>query len=94
MTGTAQAPTDPRLYARSNGRLSDAGGGRLSRVRGLLTLTAAQRRTWDAFRQCASAGTNLDQLRPDGSFTFRTESVSDAQTLKRCMSGVGYRFDY
>jgi hypothetical protein len=36
----------------------------------------------------------LDQLRVDGSFTFRAESVNDTQTVKQCMSRVGYRFDY
>jgi hypothetical protein len=65
-----------------------------SGLRTILTLTVAQHRTWDAFRRCAPAGAILEQLRVDGSFTFRTESVSDSQTIKQCMSRVGYRFDY
>jgi hypothetical protein len=63
-------------------------------LRATLTLTVAQRGTWDAFRRCAPSGATLDQLRVDGSFTFRTESVHDAQTVQRCMSRAGYRFDY
>jgi hypothetical protein len=95
VTGAGRAPADQRLYARSSARLSDAGGtGPTGGLRALLTVTVAQRRTWDAFRRCAASGAILDQLRVDGSFTFRTESVYDAQTLKQCMSLVGYRFDY
>jgi hypothetical protein len=74
--------------------MSDAGGTGLSGIRTLLTLTVAQARTWDAFRRCAPSGAILDQVRVDGSFTFRTESVHDTQTIKHCMSQVGYRFDY
>ena len=94
VTGAGRAPADPRLYARSTARLSDADGTVPRDLRAMLTLTVAQRGTWDAFRRCAPSGTILDQLRVDGSFTFRTESVHDAQTVRQCMSRVGYRFDY
>ena len=61
----------------------------------MLTLTVAQRGTWDAFRRCAPSGTILDELRVDGSFTFRTESVHDAQTVQAVhVPRGGYRFDY
>ena len=94
VTGAGRVPADPRLYARSSARLSDAGGTGPSGLRAMLTLTVAQRGTWDAFRRCAPSGAILDQLRVDGSFTFRTESVHDAQTVQQCMSQVGYRFDH
>jgi hypothetical protein len=93
LNGAGRLLTDPRLYARSTARLSDVGGVP-SGLRTILTLTVAQQCTWDAFRRCAPAGAILEQLRVDGSFTFRTESVSDSQTIKQCMSRVGYRFDY
>ena len=73
--------------------MSDAGGTGNTGLRALLTLTVAQQRTWETFRRCAPSGTLLDQLRVDGSFTYRSESVHDTQTITRCMSQVGYRFD-
>lgn len=95
VAGAGRPPVDPRLYARSSARLTDAGGpGPTGGLRALLTVTVAQRRTWDGFRRCAPSGAILDQLRVDGSFTFRTESVYDAQMVKHCMSRAGYRFDY
>ena len=90
VTGAGQPPADQRLYARNGARLTDSDG---SGLPGLLALTVAQQRTWDAFRRCAPPGTVLDQLRVDGSFTFRSESTYDTQTVSRCMSRVGYRFD-
>jgi hypothetical protein len=36
----------------------------------------------------------LDQLRLDGSFTFQATLQSDVHTIKRCMTQMGYRFDY
>lgn len=90
VTGSGQPPADQRLYARNGARLTDSDGSGLT---GLLALTVAQQRTWDAFRRCAPPGTVLDQLRVDGSFTFRSESTYDTQTVSRCMSRVGYRFD-
>jgi hypothetical protein len=57
-------------------------------------LTRAQERTWDAFGQCATNGTMIDQLRVDGSFTFQSNTQSDARTTKDCMTRLGYRFDY
>jgi hypothetical protein len=63
-------------------------------ARALLTLSVAQGRTWEAFQRCAPSGAILEQLRVDGSFTFRTESIHDTYTMKHCMSQVGYTFDY
>jgi hypothetical protein len=57
-------------------------------------LTRAQERTWDAFAQCATSGAMLDQLRIDGSFTFQSNTQSDARAIKDCMTRTGYRFDY
>ena len=74
--------------------MTDAGGTGARGLRALLTLSVPQQRTWEAFRRCAPSGAILDQLRVDGSFTFRTESVHDTQTMKYCMTEVGYRFDY
>lgn len=62
-------------------------------LRGLLALSPAQERTWDAFHRCAPSGAVLDQRRIEGSFTFRTVSVADTQTIRRCMGRAGYRFD-
>ena len=95
ITGAGRVPADhERLYARSTAWLSDVGGAGRRNFRTLLSLSVPQQRTWEAFRRCAPSGAVLDQLRVDGSFTFRTESVHDTQTIKRCMSRVGYRFDY
>ncbi len=80
-----------RLYAQSGARLTDS---RQHGLPGLLAMTVAQQA--DVGRVPAAArpsGTVLDQLRVDGSFTFRSESPYDTQTVSRCMSRGGYRFD-
>jgi hypothetical protein len=74
--------------------MTDAGGMARGGVGSQARLSASQERTWEAFRRCAPSGAVLDQLRVDGSFTYRTESIHDTQTIKRCMSQVGYQFDY
>jgi hypothetical protein len=36
----------------------------------------------------------LDQLHPDGTFTFQATLQSDVRAIKSCMTRVGYRFEY
>lgn len=94
VNAAGRVPATSRLYARSSARMTDAAPARPSRWRALLTQPIAQQRTWDTFKRCAPSGAILEQLRVDGSFTFRTESVYEARTTKTCMARLGYRFDY
>lgn len=57
-------------------------------------LTRDQERTWDVFGHCATRGSMIDQLRVDGSFTFQSNTQSDARTTRHCMMRMGYRFDH
>jgi hypothetical protein len=79
------------VFASANVGGTDAGR---STTRSLFRLTIAQERTWDAFRKCAPDSAFLDQLRPDGSFTFQALTRFDVNKIQNCMRMAGYRFDY
>jgi len=93
VNAAGRVPATSRLYARSRARMTAATPSRASRWRAVLTRSIAQPRTWETFRRGAPSGAILEQPRVDGSFTFRTESVYEAQTTKASMAHLGYRFD-
>jgi len=96
--GAGSLPGDAWVAAdaETGKRLASTGAFSFSRPPSLslIGLTPAQERTWDAFRSCAPNGAFVDQLRPDGSFTFQATLQSDVHTIKSCMTRVGYRFEY
>src|SRR6266850_1903745 len=88
--GAGSLPGDAWVAAdaETGKRLASTGAFSFSRPPSLslIGLTPAQERTWDAFRSCAPNGAFVDQLRPDGSFTFQATLQSDVHTIKSCMT--------